>query len=130
MDFANVSCIGNLVRDPRSGLAANGKAWASFSIAVNSPRPVDGSTQRPATFFNCIAWELAAEAITDEVAGKLYRQGTKVIIVGTLRSSTRPDGVTPYTELVVDRIAPDALWLRNNITKIYGLSSSTKDNAW
>ena len=77
--------IGRLVRDPNVKYTQSGKAYASFTLAIDRRKSGDGNHQ--ADFISCVAWEKLAEVISQYVSkladrsGVAYRrQGTKCAV--------------------------------------------------
>ena len=54
--------IGRLTRDPNVKYTQSGKAYASFTLAIDRRRSTDGNHQ--ADFISCVAWEKLAEVIS------------------------------------------------------------------
>ena len=50
--------IGRLTRDPNVKYTQSGKAYASFTLAIDRRRSADGNHQ--ADFISCVAWEKLA----------------------------------------------------------------------
>ena len=53
--------IGRLTRDPNVKYTQSGKAYASFTLAIDRRKSADGDQQ--ADFIQCAAWEKIAEVI-------------------------------------------------------------------
>lgn len=81
-----VILVGRLTQDPEVRYTQNGKAVASFSIAVNR---FSGQGQREADFIPIVAWEKLAET-----CGNNLTKGQRVLIEGRLqiRSYETNDG--------------------------------------
>lgn len=78
-----VTLEGRLTRDPETKYTANGKRLCTFSIAVNySVKVEDKWESRLSGFFDCTAWEQAAEA-----AGAFHK-GDPVYLEGSLKQET------------------------------------------
>ena len=88
--------IGRLTRDPNVKYTQSGKAYASFTLAIDRRRSADGNQQ--ADFISCVAWEKTAEVIS-QYAGK----GRKIAVEGRIQTcSYEKDGRKYYvTEVVV-----------------------------
>ena len=67
--------IGRLTRDPELKYTSNGKAYATFTLAVQK-------TKDEAEFIDCIAWEKTAENIAE-----YFRKGNRILIQGRLNVS-------------------------------------------
>lgn len=96
-----VMIIGNLSRDPDAGVTNNGVAWCRMNVAV-SRRYTDESGNRPADFFNVVAWRGLADT-----CAKYLVKGRKVAVEGRLetRSYDGEDGQRRYiTEIVADEV--------------------------
>ncbi len=65
--------IGRLVADPELRTTQNGKAVASFRIAVERDRTKEQKTD----FFSCVAWSGTAEFIS-----KWFKRGQLIALVG------------------------------------------------
>ena len=89
--------IGRLTRDPNVKYTQSGKAYASFTLAIDRRKSADGNQQTD--FIQCVAWEKIAEVIS-QYTGK----GGKVAVEGRIqtRSYDANDGTKRYvTEVVV-----------------------------
>ena len=93
-----VFLIGRLAADPELRTTQSGTPVANYRLAVNRYNSTTG--QQEADFFQCIAWNKAAE-----FAARHLNKGTKIAIVGYLqtRSYDAQDGSKRYvTEIVVN----------------------------
>lgn len=88
--------IGRLTRDPNVKYTQSGKAYASFTLAIDRRKSADGDQQ--AEFIQCVAWEKIAEVIS-QYTGK----GRKIAVEGRIQTrSYEKDGRKNYvTEVVV-----------------------------
>lgn len=89
--------IGRLTRDPNVKYTQSGKAYASFTLAIDRRRSGDGNQQ--ADFISCVAWEKIAEVIS-----QYCTKGKKIAVEGRIqtRSYDAQDGNKRYvTEVVV-----------------------------
>ena len=89
--------IGRLTRDPNVKYTQSGKAYASFTLAIDRRKSGDGNQQ--ADFIQCVAWEKTAEVISQYCA-----KGKKIAVEGRIqtRSYEGSDGNKRYvTEVVV-----------------------------
>ena len=89
--------IGRLTRDPNVKYTQSGKAYASFTLAIDRRKSSDGNKQ--ADFISCVAWEKTAEVISQYVT-----KGQKIAVEGRIqtRSYDGNDGAKRYvTEVVV-----------------------------
>ena len=89
--------IGRLVRDPNVKYTQGGKAYASFTLAIDRRKSGEGNPQ--ADFISCVAWEKTAEVIS-QYTGK----GRKIAVEGRIQTrSYEKDGRKTYvTEVVVN----------------------------
>nr|DAU13081.1 MAG TPA: Single strand binding protein [Caudoviricetes sp.] len=90
--------IGRLVRDPEVRYTQSGKAYASFTLAIDRRKSGDGNPK--ADFISCVAWEKTAEII-----GNHCTKGKKIAVEGRIqtRSYDAQDGSKRYvTEVVVN----------------------------
>jgi single-strand DNA-binding protein len=90
--------IGRLVRDPEVRYTQSGKAYASFTLAIDRRKSGEGNPQ--ADFISCVAWEKAAEVIS-----QYCTKGKKIAVEGRIqtRSYDANDGSKRYvTEVVVN----------------------------
>jgi single-strand DNA-binding protein len=71
----SVNLIGNLVADAEMRFTTSGKAVANFSVAHNKKL----KDEEKASFFDCVIWDKAAEALT-----KYLVKGKKVGLTGEL----------------------------------------------
>lgn len=92
--------IGRLVRDQNVKYTQGGKAYASFTLAIDRRKSADGKQQ--ADFISCVAWEKLAEVISQYVS-----KGQKIAVEGRIqtRSYDANDGTKRYvTEVVVNNM--------------------------
>ena len=92
-----ISLIGRLGRDPEVKQTANGKAVATFTLAVDR-RFKNASGQKEADWINIVAWDKSAELI-----GKFVKKGDQIGIVGRLqiRNYDGTDGQKKYVTEVI-----------------------------
>lgn len=89
---------GNLTRDPEVRYSQSGKAFTRMGIAVNRPY----SKEKVTDFFNLTAFNKTAE-----FCGRYMTKGTRVLVEGTLQTSTyeNKDGVKVNSfDILVDNI--------------------------
>ena len=72
---------GNLVRDPELRSTTAGKSVASFTVAVNRRKKIEG--QPDADYFRVAAWEGLGES-----CAKYLAKGRKVAVTGSISLST------------------------------------------
>lgn len=91
-----VMMMGRLTAEPDLRLTESGNNFATFSIAVQRPKPKDG--EATADFFNCVAWQNRAKIVTD-----WYHKGDMIMLVGTLRNRRWVDknGNNRITEQII-----------------------------
>lgn len=96
-----VIMVGRLTRDPEVRYSQDGKAFATFSLAVDKRFKREG--QADADFFhNCKAFGKTAEFVE-----KYVHKGTKVVIQGRLQNDNyqAKDGNTVYRDsIMIDSI--------------------------
>ena len=71
-----VILMGRMTRDPELKYTSGGKAYTSFTLAVQK-------TKDDAEFIDCIAWEKTAETIAE-----YFRKGRKMLVQGRLNVSS------------------------------------------
>lgn len=88
--------IGRLTRDPNVKYTQSGKAYASFTLAID--RRKSGDDKQQTDFISCVAWEKTAEVISQYVS-----KGQKIAVEGRIQTrSYEKDGRKNYvTEVVV-----------------------------
>ena len=88
--------IGRLTRDPNVKYTQGGKAYASFTLAIDRRKNSDGNQQ--ADFIQCVAWEKTAEVIS-----QYCTKGKKIAVEGRIQTrSYDKDGRKVYvTEVIV-----------------------------
>lgn len=91
-----VTLVGRLTRDSDLRYTPQGKAVASFTLAVQ------GFKKEDVDFINCVIWEKKAEALANYT-----NKGSKIGVVGALktRSFDGQDGKKVFvTEVLVDQL--------------------------
>ena len=68
--------MGRMTRDPELRYTSNGKAYTTFTLAVQK-------TKDEAEFIDCVAWEKTAENIAE-----YFRKGNRILIQGRLNVSS------------------------------------------
>lgn len=91
-----VMMMGRLTADPELRTTQNGNDLATFSIAVQRPKPKDG--EAATDFFNCVAWRSRAKIVSE-----WYHRGDMIMVVGTLRNRrwTDKNGNNRITEQII-----------------------------
>lgn len=88
-DLNTVNMIGRLVRPVEMRYTNSGFAIASFSLAVNINKKVDGQWQDETSFFDCTYFGKGAEAIS-----QYLQKGQQVAIQGSLEQQSWTDKTT------------------------------------
>lgn len=85
-----VLLIGNLTADPEMTFTPSGVAVTKFSLAVNETwKDGNGEKQERVEFFNCEAWNKAAEVINQYVT-----KGQPLYVEGKLQTDSWDDKTT------------------------------------
>lgn len=95
-----VSIIGRMTKDPELKYTKAEKAYTRFCVAVDGMKDKDGN--RKADFIDCIAWNKAAELITN-----YFSKGSRIGVSGRLHTTTyeTDDGEKrKFTEVMVNEI--------------------------
>jgi len=74
-----ITLVGNLTRDPELRFTANGRAVASFGIAVGRRYQVNGEWQEQTSYFNITAWGQLGEN-----AAASLSKGARIVVTGRL----------------------------------------------
>ena len=77
----HITIIGRLVRDPELRYTNSGKAFVTFTLAVDRRKDKDGNKQ--ADFIPCMAWDKLAEII-----GNNLTKGRRAGVEGRLQTRT------------------------------------------
>ena len=72
----NSIIMGRLTKDPELKYTSGGKAYTTFTLAVQK-------TKDEAEFIDCVAWEKTAETIAE-----YFRKGNRILINGKIVTST------------------------------------------
>jgi single-strand DNA-binding protein len=106
-----VVIVGNMTRDPELRYTPNGAALVKFGMAV-SRRVKDDATGQwkdaDTSFFDVTAWRTLAENVAESLT-----QGTRVVVVGRLRTNTweTPEGdKRSKVEIEAEEVAPSLKW--------------------
>lgn len=82
--FNRAVIAGNLTRDPEVRYTVNKKAYARFSVAVNSRwRNANGEYQENTEYINLVAW-----GTTAETCGKYLKKGSPILVEGRIRTGS------------------------------------------
>jgi single-strand DNA-binding protein len=113
-----VVIVGNLTRDPELRYTPNGAALVKFGVAV-SRRVKDDATGQwkdaDTSFFDVTAWRSLAENVAETLT-----QGTRVVVVGRLRTNTweTPEGERrSKVEIEAEEVGPSLKWASAKIEK-------------
>lgn len=102
-DLNQCQFIGRLGSDPETRFMTNGKAVASFSIAVGSQwKSKDGEKQESTEWVNITAFEKLGE-----ICGEYLKKGSQVFISGRMKTEkyTDKNGVDKYaTKIIADQM--------------------------
>ena len=118
MNIAGIT--GHLTRDPELRRTGDGKAVASFCVAVKRP-----FTKDKTDFIDCVAWDKIAEFVS-----KYFGKGSGIAVDGfyTTRVWEDKDGVKrKNTELTASTIG--FMGSKSDSTGTYGASSQNEANA-
>ena len=97
-----ITLVGNLTRDPELRFTANGRAVASFGIAVGRRYQVNGEWQEQTSYFNITAWgELG------ENAAASLSKGSRIVVTGRLEQreyTTREGDKRTAIDVIADEL--------------------------
>ncbi|MFM8957389.1 MAG: single-stranded DNA-binding protein [Actinomycetota bacterium] len=103
-----ITLVGNLTRDPELRFTANGRAVASFGIAVSRRYQVNGEWQEQTSYFNITAWgELG------ENAAASLSKGSRIVVTGRLEQreyTTREGDKRTAIDVIADELGPSLRW--------------------
>ncbi|CAB4199536.1 Ssb Single-stranded DNA-binding protein [uncultured Caudovirales phage] len=86
MDFANITIMGNLGRDPEVKPTKAGGKYARLSVAVNKPVQTEEGMQTQAVWYEVVCFGKVAEAVE-----KFAQKGSKVLVAGKPEPQTYTD---------------------------------------
>jgi len=119
MNGASVTFIGNVTQTPELRYSQAGKAWATFSVAVNEyGKDKSGEKTEHTSFFNCKLFGDAAENFAASVD-----KGNRVMVTGTLKMEkwTNKDGEEKTSPTVyVDEVGVSLRWATTEIKRTAG----------
>jgi single-strand DNA-binding protein len=101
-DLNQYQCIGRLGKEPEVRYMANGKAVASFSVAVGSCwKDSSGEKREETEWVNFTAFDKLGE-----ICGEYLKKGSLVYLSGRLKTDKyEKDGQTRYsTKVIADRM--------------------------
>ena len=106
-----IMIVGNLTRDPELRYTPNGAALVKFGVAVSRRIKDDATGQwkdADTSFFDVTAWRTLAENVAESLT-----QGTRVVVVGRLRTNTweTPEGdKRSKVEIEAEEVGPSLKW--------------------
>ena len=103
-----ITLVGNLTRDPELRFTANGRAVASFGIAVGRRYQVNGEWQEQTSYFNVTAW-----GDLGENAAASLSKGTRIVVTGRLEQreyTTREGDKRTAIDVIADELGPSLRW--------------------
>lgn len=108
MSENSITLVGNLTRDPELRFTANGRAVASFGIAVGRRYQVNGEWQEQTSYFNITAWGTLGE----NTAASLSK-GSRIVVTGRLEQreyTTREGDKRTAIDVIADELGPSLRW--------------------
>lgn len=124
MNGIEITAVGNLTKDIELRYSSSGKAWATFSIAVNEISTVNNERRENVTYLDCKIFGEQAEYLV-ESAGK----GNRVIIIGKMRDEKWNDQAGNERRskvLYVDEVGVSVRWATAQLTKKVGSGNNTQ----
>ncbi|MFM8969811.1 MAG: single-stranded DNA-binding protein [Actinomycetota bacterium] len=103
-----ITLVGNLTRDPELRFTANGRAVASFGIAVGRRYQVNGEWQEQTSYFNVTAW-----GDLGENAAASRSKGARIVVPGRLEQreyTTREGDKRTAIDVIADELGPSLRW--------------------
>nr|MBU6203131.1 single-stranded DNA-binding protein [Acidobacteriota bacterium] len=103
-----ITLVGNLTRDPELRFTANGRAVASFGIAVGRRYQVNGEWQEQTSYFNITAWGQLGEN-----AAASLSKGARIVVTGRLEQreyTTREGDKRTAIDVIADELGPSLRW--------------------
>jgi len=103
-----ITLVGNLTRDPELRFTANGRAVASFGIAVGRRYQVNGEWQEQTSYFNVTAW-----GDLGENAAASLSKGVRIVVTGRLEQreyTTREGDKRTAIDVIADELGPSLRW--------------------
>jgi len=77
MDFAHITIMGNLGRDPEVKVSASGSKFARLSVAINKQVKTDEGYENQPVWYEVVCFGKTAEALE-----KFAQKGSKVLVTG------------------------------------------------
>jgi single-strand DNA-binding protein len=121
-----ISIVGNLTADPTIRFSDDGKARATFTVAVN-----EGTGENERTHFVNVT---AFGTLGENVAGSLHK-GNRVVVVGRLNTYSRKfevDGEeknVTMTAVTASAVGPDLRWAVARVSKVQRDSANGSEPA-
>jgi len=103
-----ITLVGNLTRDPELRFTANGRAVASFGIAVSRRYQVNGEWQEQTSYFKITAWGELGENSAASLS-----KGSRIVVTGRLEQSeytTREGDKRTAIDVIADELGPSLRW--------------------
>ena len=119
-----ITLVGNLTRDPELRFTANGRAVASFGIAVGRRYQVNGEWQEQTSYFNVTAWGQLGEN-----AAASLGKGTRVVVTGRLEQreyTTRDGDKRTAIDVIADELGPSLRWATAQVERTRGRRQSIR----
>ena len=113
-----ITLVGNLTRDPELRFTANGRAVASFGIAVGRRYQVNGEWQEQTSYFNVTAW-----GDLGENAAASLSKGTRIVVTGRLEQreyTTREGDKRTAIDVIADELGPSLRWATAQVERQSG----------
>ncbi|MGD9701526.1 MAG: single-stranded DNA-binding protein [Acidimicrobiia bacterium] len=110
-----VTLVGNITRDPELRFTNNGRALATFGIAVSRRYQVRDEWQEQTSFFNVTAWAQLGENVAQSLG-----KGARVIVTGRLEQreyETREGEKRTAVDIVADEVGPSLRWATAQVEK-------------
>jgi single-strand DNA-binding protein len=110
-----VSITGNITRDPELRYTANGRALASFGVAVNRRYQVNGEWQEQVSYFNVTAWGDLGENVAASAS-----KGSRVTVTGRLEQREYEDkegNKRTAVDVIADDVAVSLRWATVDISR-------------
>lgn len=122
-----ITLVGNLTRDPELRFTANGRAVASFGIAVGRRYQVNGEWQEQTSYFNVTAWGQLGEN-----AAASLSKGTRIVVTGRLEQreyTTREGDKRTAIDVIADELGPSLRWATAQVERTPRQDGATKKPA-
>ena len=116
MADSTITITGGLTRDPELRFTGNGRAVASFAVAVSYRYNQNGEWKEESSFFDVNAWGSLGEN-----AAATLTKGMRVIVTGRLqqrRYETKDGEKRSAIEIIADEIGPSLRWATATVEKV------------